>query len=45
VPMTYAGKGGKQYVAVTASGGGALTDPNPSRNESLYVFALPQKTD
>jgi quinoprotein glucose dehydrogenase len=41
VPITYQGKDGKQYVAVSASGGGAITDPNPSNTESLYVFALP----
>jgi quinoprotein glucose dehydrogenase len=41
VPMTYQGKNGKQYVAVTASGGGAITDPNPANSESVYVFALP----
>ncbi|HEY4359432.1 MAG TPA: PQQ-binding-like beta-propeller repeat protein [Bryobacteraceae bacterium] len=41
VPITYAGKGGKQYVAISASGGGAITSPNASRTESLYVFALP----
>ena len=41
VPMTYQGKNGKQYVAVTASGGGAITDPNPANSESIYVFALP----
>jgi hypothetical protein len=26
---------------VTASGGGAITDPNPANSESVYVFALP----
>jgi len=41
VPMTYRGKNGKQYVAVTASGGGAITSPNPANSESVYVFALP----
>jgi glucose dehydrogenase len=41
VPITYEGKTGKQYVAVTASGGGGITDPNPANTESLYVFALP----
>jgi glucose dehydrogenase len=40
-PITYQGKSGKQYVAISASGGGAITTPNPSRTESLYVFALP----
>jgi len=41
VPMTYQASNGKQYVAVTAAGGGGITDPDPDRNESLYVFALP----
>jgi quinoprotein glucose dehydrogenase len=41
VPMTYQGKGGKQYVAVVAAGGSGITDPKPANNESLYVFALP----
>ena len=41
VPITYQGKNGKQYVAVTASGGGGITDPNPANTEALYVFALP----
>lgn len=41
VPMTYQASNGKQYVAVTASGGGGITDPDPTRNESLYVFTLP----
>jgi quinoprotein glucose dehydrogenase len=40
-PITYQAKNGKQYVAISASGGVAITDPNPSRTESLYVFALP----
>jgi quinoprotein glucose dehydrogenase len=41
VPMTFEGRNGKQYVAVTAAGGGGITDPNPANTESLYVFALP----
>ena len=41
VPMTYQGGNGKQYVAVIAAGGGAITDPDPRDTESLYVFALP----
>jgi len=40
VPMTYQAKG-KQYVAITASGGGGITDPDPTKNESLYVYSLP----
>jgi quinoprotein glucose dehydrogenase len=41
VPITYEGRAGKQYVAVSAAGGGGITDPNPANTESLYVFALP----
>ena len=41
VPLTYQGRTGKQYVAVTAAGGGGITDPNPANTEALYVFALP----
>ena len=40
-PITYM-VGGRQYVAITASGGLGITDPNPSNNEQLYVFALPE---
>ena len=41
VPITYQGKSGKQYVAITASQGRTgLGDP-ASSDESLYVFALP----
>ncbi len=39
-PVTYLGKSGKQYVAITAAGGLGITDPNPSNNEQIYVFAL-----
>ena len=35
VPITYMGRDGRQYVAVTAAQGGQ------GNNESLYVFALP----
>jgi len=40
-PMTYRAKNGKQYVAITASGGLGITDPSPANNEQIYVFALP----
>ena len=40
VPMTYRGKNGKQYVAVVATGGSGITDPNPANSEALVVFAL-----
>jgi glucose dehydrogenase len=39
-PVTYEGKSGKQYVAITASGGLLITDPNPSNNEQIYVYSL-----
>lgn len=39
VPITYEGKGGKQYVAIMASGDSYLGDPiKPGK---LYVYALP----
>jgi len=42
VPMTFQGKDGKQYVAITAANGGAgVTDPDRRGGESLVVFALP----
>lgn len=39
-PVTYQGKSGKQYVAITAAGGLGITDPNPSNNEQIYVYGL-----
>ena len=41
VPLSYQGRTGRQYVAVTGSGGGGITDPNPANTETLYVFSLP----
>jgi glucose dehydrogenase len=41
VPMTYRGKDGKQYVAITAAGASALDDPAPEGSEALVVFSLP----
>jgi quinoprotein glucose dehydrogenase len=35
IPITYMGRNGKQYVAVTAATNGE------GNNESLHVFALP----
>jgi quinoprotein glucose dehydrogenase len=43
VPITYQGKGGKQYVAIVAGGGkpaARKTDDEPTGGR-LYVFALP----
>jgi glucose dehydrogenase len=40
VPITYAGKTGKQYVAIVAGGNGTLDDATPGA-EALVVFALP----
>src|SRR5690606_24386583 len=39
VPITYAGRDGRQYVAVTAARGGRGTAP--PGDEGLFVFALP----
>jgi glucose dehydrogenase len=41
VPITYQGRNGKQYAAVTAAGASALDDPMPTGSEALVVFALP----
>jgi quinoprotein glucose dehydrogenase len=38
-PITYQGKGGKQYVAIAATGGSQLFDP--TRSDALIAFALP----
>jgi quinoprotein glucose dehydrogenase len=38
-PVTFMGKDGKQYVVVTAQGGGFLGDP--SNADSVIAFALP----
>ncbi len=43
VPITYQGKDGKQYVAITAAGFSALDDPGPSGSDALVVYALPQR--
>ncbi|NOT43919.1 MAG: PQQ-binding-like beta-propeller repeat protein [Acidobacteria bacterium] len=42
VPITYLGRTGRQYVAITAAGASALDDPAPEGSESLIVFALPE---
>jgi glucose dehydrogenase len=41
VPVTYQGRNGKQYVAVSAAGASALDDPAPAGAEALVAFALP----
>jgi glucose dehydrogenase len=41
VPITFLGKNGKQYVAVTAAGASALDDPPPAGADALVVYALP----
>ena len=45
VPITYRGKDGRQYVAVTVAsfgGGGRGPDGKPLNNETLTAFALPK---
>jgi glucose dehydrogenase len=45
VPITYQGKDGRQYVAVTAAAFGGSTrgpDGKPLNDEALVVFALPK---
>lgn len=47
VPITYRGKDGRQYVAVTAAsfgGGGRGADGKPKNDERLVAFALPKET-
>jgi quinoprotein glucose dehydrogenase len=47
VPITYQGKDGRQYVAVTSAsfgGGGRGPDGKPANDEKLVVFALPKET-
>jgi len=41
VPVTYAGRSGKQYVAVMAAGASAIDDPSPPGAEAIVTFALP----
>ena len=41
VPVTYAGRDGKQYVAIVAAGRSALNDDHPDGTDALVVFALP----
>jgi len=38
-PITYVGKDGKQYVVITATGGGFIADPSSA--DTVIAFALP----
>jgi quinoprotein glucose dehydrogenase len=38
-PITYVGKDGKQYVVITATGGGFIADPSTA--DTVIAFALP----
>ena len=38
-PVTFRGKDGKQYVVITATGGGFLGDPTNA--DTVIAFALP----
>ncbi len=40
VPITYMGRDGVQYVAVTASGAAAIDNPSPEDADALVVYAL-----
>lgn len=40
IPATYMGRDGKQYVVVSAAGGGFLRDPTA---DAVIAFALPAK--
>lgn len=41
IPATYLGRDGRQYVVVSAAGGGFLRDPTA---DTVVAFALPKKT-
>ena len=43
IPMTYQGRDGRQYVAITAAGRSALDDQNPNDDDALMVYALPRQ--
>jgi quinoprotein glucose dehydrogenase len=40
-PMTYEGRGGRQFVVIAATGGGFFG--NPVTDDSIVAFALPEK--
>jgi quinoprotein glucose dehydrogenase len=42
-PMTYEGKGGRQFVVVAAGGGGFLRDLSPTLSDALVAYALPKR--
>ncbi len=43
-PMTYEGpKSGRQFVVVTAGGGGFLRDLSPTLSDAVVAYALPRK--
>jgi membrane-bound PQQ-dependent dehydrogenase (glucose/quinate/shikimate family) len=41
-PMTYLGRGGRQYVVVAAGGGGFLRALSPVLSDALVAYALPK---
>ncbi|HJQ31113.1 MAG TPA: pyrroloquinoline quinone-dependent dehydrogenase [Pyrinomonadaceae bacterium] len=41
-PMTYAGRGGRQYVVVAAGGGGFLRALSPVLSDTVVAYALPK---
>ncbi|MET0649038.1 MAG: pyrroloquinoline quinone-dependent dehydrogenase [Pyrinomonadaceae bacterium] len=41
-PMTYGGRGGRQFVVVAAGGGGFLRDLSPALSDTLVAYALPE---
>jgi glucose dehydrogenase len=40
--MTYAGRGGRQFVVVAAGGGGFLRALSPALSDTLVAYALPE---
>jgi membrane-bound PQQ-dependent dehydrogenase (glucose/quinate/shikimate family) len=41
-PVTYMGRGGKQYVVIAAGGGGFLRSLSPVLSDTLVAYALPK---
>ena len=40
VPITYLGRDGRQFVAITASGAAAIDNPTPGGVDAIVAFAL-----
>ena len=42
-PMTYRGRGGRQFVVIAAGGGGFLRALSPALSDTLVAYALPEE--